>query len=425
MRHFVEKGAAYFTISATDRELLRPLGERMADIARHPVNDERKRLWQKVNDLQGERPMIWYNDIPWHELDVDGELDLQCSGAYAREVEQELRQTLYQWTHFSGDMVVSPFLVCYKRFTNTMFGIEEKVDLALTDESSEIVSRHFHIQMAEEADIDKIQMPQVRYLREETEASHAALEWAFTDVLPIQVVGQQNIWYTPWDFLVRWMGVDESLLALYDKPEWVHRVYERMVDVYCSILDQFEAQGLLSLDNSNCQVGSGAYGYVSDLPGTKEDPDPVRPCHMWGCANAQILDVVSPQMHWEFALAHDMRWISRFGLTYYGCCEALDKKLDLMRRIPNLRKISVSPWADMRRAVEGIGKDYVISHKPNPAIMATEAFQPEEAKSTLEAYRDMTRGLSTECILKDISTVKYDPKRLWEWDAIAKRCFGA
>ena len=73
---------------------------------------------------------------------------------------------------------------------------------------------------------------------------------------------------------------------------------------------------------------------------------------MWGCSNAQIFSEVSPEMHWEFALEHDLRWLERWGLTYYGCCEPLDRKIDLLRRIPNLRKISVSPWCNTERVVE-------------------------------------------------------------------------
>ena len=76
---------------------------------------------------------------------------------------------------------------------------------------------------------------------------------------------------------------------------------------------------------------------------------------MWGCSNAQIFSEVSPKMHWEFALEHDLRWLDRWGLNYYGCCEPLDGKVDLLRRIPNLRKVSVTPWCKTERAVETIG----------------------------------------------------------------------
>ncbi len=33
------------------------------------------------------------------------------------------------------------------------------------------------------------------------------------------------------------------------------------------------------------------------------------PHNMWGCSNAQIFSEVSPQMRWEFAVEHDLRWL--------------------------------------------------------------------------------------------------------------------
>ena len=59
--------------------------------------------------------------------------------------------------------------------------------------------------------------------------------------------------------------------------------------------------------------------------------------------------------------------LSHYGLVYYGCCEALDRKLDMVKKIPNLRKISITPWANLERAAEIIGRNYVVSTKPNPA----------------------------------------------------------
>jgi hypothetical protein len=141
---------------------------------------------------------------------------------------------------------------------------------------------------------------------------------------------------------------------------------------------------------------------------------------MWGCSNAQIFSEVSPDMHWEFALEHDMRWLRRWGLTYYGCCEPLDLKVDILRRIPNLRKISISPWCRARRAVEAIGSDYVISHKPNPAILAEDHWHPERARQAIREFLDTTEGCChVEIIMKDVSTVRYQPERLWDWARIA------
>jgi hypothetical protein len=141
---------------------------------------------------------------------------------------------------------------------------------------------------------------------------------------------------------------------------------------------------------------------------------------MWGCSNAQILVQVSSDMHWEFALRHEMRWLEKWGLTYYGCCEPLDTKLDIMRRIPNLRKISVSPWADLNTIVREVGDKYVLSIKPSPAIFAADNWDPQYARTVLENLIKKTQGIShVELIMKDISTVGYHPENLWEWEKIA------
>ena len=152
---------------------------------------------------------------------------------------------------------------------------------------------------------------------------------------------------------------------------------------------------------------------------TSIDPNYVRPHNMWGCSNAQIFSEVSPQMHWEFAVEHDLRWLQRWRLTYYGCCEPLDRKIDILRRIPNLRKVSVSPWCDTACTVERIGTDYVMSRKPSPAILAEDDWQPSEPGMAIREFLERPKGCHVELIMKDISTVRYQPQRLWQWAAIA------
>jgi hypothetical protein len=183
---------------------------------------------------------------------------------------------------------------------------------------------------------------------------------------------------------------------------------------------------VFSVDCNNTRVGSGGYGYTSALPGADFEDGHVKAHNMWGCSNAQIFSEVSPQMHWDFALEHDLRWLKRWGMTYYGCCEPLDGKMELMRRIPNLRKISVSPWCHSQRAVEEIGHDYVISRKPSPAILATDTWHPDQARRQIREFLDLSRGkCHIELIMKDISTVRYQPQRLWDWARIAMEEAGA
>jgi len=407
--------AEEITFTSSEREVLRRLGHEVFEISQNPVNGERASLWTKLNDLRAERPMVWINEVPWHEI-VDDELTLQAQGAFARELETKLRRTLYQWKRFPADMVVSPFLVCEKIIHSTDFGIVEQVDTLHTDARSAIYSRHFHPQIIEEADIEKIKMPRITYMKDATDFAFSAMTDLFKDIIDVRLEGQTHIWFTPWDYLIRWWGVTEAMMDLYERPEMVVKAYERMVDAWCVELDQFVSQNLLSLDCNNTRIGSGGYGYVSDLPGSDYDPKHVKPHNMWGCSNAQIFAGVSPQMHWDFALKHDLKWLSLFGLTYYGCCEPLDGKIDLIRKIPNLRKVSVSAWADARRTVSEIGRDYVMSRKPSPAVFASDAYAEEQAKSDILEFQEASEGLNVEYIMKDISTVHYKPERLWQWE---------
>jgi hypothetical protein len=407
------------SLTEAERDTLKRLASELAQVAALPVHREKAGLWRRLNDLEPSRPLVWINEIPWHEMNVDDELTLRTAHPWARELETRLRRTLYQWRHMPGDMVVSDFIECPMAIHSTDFGILEDVDVMRTDSASSIVSRHFHVQIREEADIEKIHMPVVTHDAETTEVVFAAMQDLFKGIMPVRKVGQSHIWFTPWDYLIRWWGLQEAMIDLVERPDLVNAAVERMVDAWMVELDQFEQQNLLALDCNNTRIGSGGYGYTWDLPGAGFDPPHVFPRNMWGCSNAQIFSEVSPEMHWEFALRHDLRWLSRWGLTYYGCCEPLDRKIELLRRIPNLRKISMSPWNDPARILREVGGDYVLSFKPSPAIFVEQSWNPTKAREALTSVLERAKGSHVEIIMKDISTVAYKPQRLWDWARIA------
>lgn len=405
-----------------DQNILRKLGEEIAEIASLPIHKEKAKLWQNLNDLKSKRPMVWINEIPWHEMNVNDELTLYCHTKWSREIEDRLKKIIYQWKHMPGDMVVNNYIECPLIIHSSDFGILEDVDISRTNADNDIYSRHFKIQIKDIEDIEKIKMPKITYLQEASEISYQAMCEIFGDIIPVKKVGQSHIWFTPWDYLIRWWGIQEALMDLVMRPEMVHQAVDRMVDAWMIELDQFDQQNLLSLDNNNTRIGSGGYGFVSELPGKDFEKNHIKPHNMWGCSNAQIFSSVSPDMHWEFALEHDLRWLKRWGLTYYGCCEPLDQKIDILRRIPNLRKISVSPWCNTDRIINEIGSDYVMSRKPSPAIFVDGSWSPQKAENNLKDFLDKTENkCHVELIMKDISTVSGKPQRLWEWEKIAMK----
>jgi hypothetical protein len=142
---------------------------------------------------------------------------------------------------------------------------------------------------------------------------------------------------------------------------------------------------------------------------------------MWACGMAQMFATVSPAMFEEYEINYMKPIFGRFGRVYYGCCDPLHDRMKEVRKLPNLRKVSMSPWADKERGAEEIGSSLVFSNKPNPAFVATTVFDDDLVRKDLTATRDICRkhGCPLEFILKDISTVNHDPSRLKKWADIA------
>lgn len=403
-----------YNVSDSDKNILRNLAAVIKDISADPINTEREILWRKNNDLQESRPMISIFQIPWNEMNVDDELTLRCTGRFAQSMETQLRRQIYQWNHMPGDIIITDEIACSYVIEDTGFGISEDVDVAKTDESSNVVSRHFNKQISSEDDIYKIKMPVITHHKEKTEEKYESMQNVFEGILKVNKKGVSGFWFAPWDDLVRWYVPQDAMLDMYINPDLLHKSMSRLVDAHLCRLDQLEQQNLLSLNNN----GSNA---TYDLPGDDYNPDYVKPHNMWATGAAQIFSEISPAMHLEFALEHEVRFFKRFGLNYYGCCEPLHKKIDILQIIPNLRKISMSPWIDVNEGAEALGKKYVFMRKPNPAIFASDSWHPELARRELTDCLDITKryGCIVQLHMKDISTVRYHPERLWEWSELA------
>ncbi|MHB8277796.1 MAG: uroporphyrinogen decarboxylase/cobalamine-independent methonine synthase family protein [Candidatus Humimicrobiaceae bacterium] len=402
-----------------DLKILRELGKKYAEIASLPVQDERINMWKRLNDLKEVKPLIWINEVCWNEMDINNELKINTSSIFCQRVETELRRTLYQWEHMQGDMVVEPIIYSPYIINNTGFGINPIADVREIDDESQIASRHFHNQIVSEEDIEKIKIPEITFDSKRTEEFYQAYESIFDGILKVKKRSSPGFWFAPWDDIVFWMGAENVLMNLAIRPDFMHKIINKLLDVYLAGLDQFEKFNLFALNNCNVRIGSGAYGYTDQLPQKDFNLNKIRTIDLWGSATPQIFGSVSPTMHKEFGLNYEIKWLSKFGLAYYGCCEPLHNKIEILAKIPNLRKISISPWANIDEASEKMRGKYVISLKPSPSVLAFETWEPELVKKELEKKLKAAKGCNVEIVLKDISTVKHQPWRLWEWVNIA------
>ena len=126
-------------------------------------------------------------------------------------------------------------------------------------------------------------------------------------------------------------------------------------------------------------------------------------------------------MHDEFDIEYAKGLMEPFGFVYYGCCEPLDRKIDIVEKIPNLRKISITPWADVDNAAEKIGKKYVLSSKPNPSSVSVANLDEVALRAELKKILDACKrnGCACDLVLKDISSVGHNPQNLFKWEQIA------
>ena len=403
---------------AKDREILRTLGARLAEAAAGQDRKAKAELWRRNNDRDPVRKMVWITEAPWHELEASHEeLVSRCTVPWLRDIEGELRRTLHQWEHFPVDMILDDFIACRKVWRTSGIGLEMEEEVIGQHPRGGIQSHHYVPQIQGPDDIEKIRLPRVEYDAEETARRCEVLRGIFAGVLPVRVLGIKMIWFTPWDRLFQLIDMSAMMIDLIERPEYVNALVSRYVDARLHELDQFEALGLLDEGLDNIRVGSGAYAYTHDLGG--DNRAAAGTGVIWGCGNAQIFSEVSPDMHWEFSLQHEIRWLERWGLNYYGCCEQLHNKIHLLDRIPNLRKFSLSPRCDIHAAREQGADQYVLSVKPNPAVMAVEDWSPERARRQIRGILEATEGASAELILKDISTVRDDPRRLDDWARVA------
>lgn len=400
-----------------DLDILRELATRAAEIAALPVQEEKRRLWRALNALRPERPMVMIDQVCWNEFAADEALTLRCEDPELRGYELFLRRTLYQWDHFRVDMVVEPFLRVPMAIRNTGFGVACREEIAVTDPTSAVVGHRYLNQFETEADLEKLQIPQISHDRAETERRLAVAREVFDGIIEVRATGLAPA-ISLWDPISTWMSVEGVLWALVDRPAYMHRLVGRMADGYMAMIDQLEEQGLLSGPQSLIHC-TGAW--VDELPAPGYDPTRPRCRDMWTMGLAQMFSTVSPKLFREFEVDYITPLCARFGLVYYGCCDPLDRKMDEVRLIPNVRKISMSPWTDQELGAREIGGEYVFSRKPTPASLATDEFHAEAVRADLLTTREICAryGCPVEFILKDISTVRYDPARLGRWAEVA------
>jgi len=421
-----------------DKQILREIAKRYREIADMPEMQTRKQQWKALHDLKPQRPMVKLSPN-W----LDGYLadyELRCEDPMVRNVEFNMMISIRQFENMGDDIVVEPYFRLgwqgkNMNSTGTDFG-EIKITEDHARDGGIAYKSVFPIKTPD--DVKRLSAREFSVDRDSALEMKAVLEDAFGDILPVRIgnidnfnpnlgdqsfVGNLFIGIT-WDTF-KLMGAEAMMLWPYDHPDALQELLAFLVDDKKRFFNYLADEGLLVSNTDNQVVGATSYGYVSGLPDNKTEN--VRLTDLWGWSESQETQMMSPEMFSEVYLPSMAEIANMFGLVYYGCCERIDNKFELItKQIKNVRSFSISGWSDSESFMEKLGKDYVASVKPYPAYVSspTAAWDDikNDAKKTWAAAK--RNNTPVEVIFMDVYSSVVTPERAAEWVRIWKDTMG-
>ncbi len=403
------------TSTPPERAVLRALAGAVGELAALPIEAEKARLWTRHNDLHPERPMVFIDpENGWNEIITQDQL--QCRAPLLRAWEMALRKEIHWATVLRDDRVIEPFFNVPYVYRDTGWGLTETQirtgmaggaytwDYPLKDYDRDWAGLHY---------------PEIIIDWEQTHALFTFADDLLGDLLTVR---QRNAWWwslgMTWTF-IKLRGLENLMLDMYDHPDGVHRLMAFLCEGNLRSMRFLESQGLLSLNNAGSYVGSGGFGWTTQLP----QPDyagHVRTVDMWGFTESQETVGVSPRLFAEFIYPYQRTIAAHFGLNCYGCCEPVDGRWHVIRDLPRLRRLSVSPWASVPRMAATLGRDCILSRKPSPTPLSMPVMDEDSVRADVRQDLHDGRDAVLEMIMKDNHTLGGNPRNAERWVAIVR-----
>ena len=386
----------------TDVTILRDLAKQVAGIAAKPVQDERRDLWRRHNSLQPTRPLVLSLAMPfWGEVMPDEQL--QCRDPFFRAHERSLWQIIYQ-DRINDDSVIQPWINVKAVYCPPTGDCRWGPEIHFSERTEKRGSFAFRPCIETEQDFDKLVFPHHAIDEQATADRFRRMQDAIGDIVGVNL--DRGPFYRHWfgdisTDITRLVGLEQFMVYMLDRPAWLHRMLAFMRDGVLAAHEQAEKAGDWRLSHHENQ----AIPYCQELADPIAHSHPVKRSDLWMFSASQETTCVSPAMFDEFMLQYQEPIISKFGLSAYGCCEDLTRKIPLLKRIKNLRRISVTPWADFDKCVEQIGTDYVISWRPNPTDVVCTGLNPERVRQITRQRLETAKGCHIDITIKDHETL--------------------
>ncbi|MHB0874595.1 MAG: uroporphyrinogen decarboxylase/cobalamine-independent methonine synthase family protein [Anaerolineae bacterium] len=398
-------------------EAIRRLAERVAEEAASPRYDELRQLWWKHNSLIKDRPMVlcrpvsaWGEMVPWDSL--------VARDPVLRHVERHLRMKIWK-IEIADDDVIEPWVEMDAVWADPcsyhdMWG--PHVELRRTGQVGGAFT--YVPAVKSDEDFDLLHVPDHRINEAETRLAVEKAEEALEGTLPLRLRRVRRGNFISLGNTASYLfGLDQLLYLMMERPQWVHRMMAFLRDAHIRYFQNAERDGLLSRNDDT--RFNFLPRYVKDLPQSDFDGTHVRLKDLWAEPENQEFTVVSPAMCQEFVYQYQNPVQGLFGLNAFGCCESHHGKWHLLRQMPNLRMVSVSPWCSLEEAVREMGDRYALNWRVNPTNIIT-AMDPAQMREEVEEGLRVAGHTCINVVYQDIETLAGRPDHLYTWSQVTK-----
>lgn len=407
-------------ITAREKQVLRELAAHQMELATTPRNQELVSLWLKHNACLDSRPTVY---IEWgtFEQEVIPPL-LRCENEEARQLEYALYANFIGQELFGDDSVVPDYMPVGVNTHFVPFGIEVKVDHA----AGGGLGHHFHEVLHDLGeDFHKLGKSTYGADMQKSQAQLERCNLLFGDILPAKLTGA-CLYAVPTQCIVHIMSMENMLFAMYDYPELFHKMMDMLTNDYIEYFRFRETRGLILPTTRNEWVGNGSFAFTDELPGPEIAARRQLTSHdVWGFLDSQETTGISPDMYAEFVFPYYKRIAEQYGMLSYGCCEAVDPIWDkCLHAMPNLRKVSISPWCNEELMGERLhGTNIVYHRKPSPNMLGTGTVLDEDAvRASTRRTLAAARGCTIEFAQRDVYTVNHDMPKVRRYVELIRQC---
>ena len=353
-----------------EEQVEKSIAARIDDIREIQESTENRRRWSNWERVAG-LPGIFTRYIPHDDListpvivDLDREmwahvLGFDLTKVYSKPLsylEFELSKKVYAYEHFQDDMPLSKNITMWfgVGFVESLLGLEQ-TPAGPTQEPW--VGKGPLIN--EKSELRKIPLSSMKC----TAAAQRAI--SFSSEIKDMLGEDFTLVFPEWDFgpfgtAMHIRGMENLSLDFFEDPPFVHDLFSFLTQVKKNW--SHERSTFLQ-----------------------------EPIHTLYLANDDInVPFISPRVYEEFVFPQEKEWgLFHGGIDYWHSCGRIDPVLHLIKELPGLRMVHISPWTDLKKAVEILsGTGIILEVVMNP-IDDVLAASSQEIQDKLKHVRDL------------------------------------